>query len=62
MPKFITDEPVLTAFVAFAGTIVTLLVAFGVDLSAEQQAAIAAAVTAGLVLAVAVRSVVTPDK
>jgi len=60
MPK----EPVLTGatLLALVGSVLTLLVAFGVDLDAQQQAAVLglATVVAPLVVAVVVRAKVSP--
>ncbi len=54
------DEPVLAAVVALEAAVVALLVAFGVDLTGGQQAALAGVMVAGLAVAVAVRQAVSP--
>ena len=59
-----TREPALTvgAVVALVGAVLTLLIAFGVDLTEEQQNAIlrVVAIAAPLVAAVVTRRFVTP--
>ena len=59
-----TKEPVMAAatIVSLVGSVVALLIAFGVDLTQEQQAAIVGLtnVVAPLVAAVIVRAKVTP--
>jgi uncharacterized protein (DUF697 family) len=55
-----SNEPVLTAVTAFVVATIALLVAFGVDLTEAQTAAIVGWVAAAYGVALLVRSMVTP--
>lgn len=57
----VKSEPVLTAAVAFTTAVIAVLVAFGVDLTQQQTAAVVGLVIAGFGLAAVVRSRVTPQ-
>lgn len=56
------DEPVLVAITGLVGAGLTLLVAFGVDFTAEQTTAIGGFVAAVYAVAVLVRSKVRPER
>lgn len=56
------NNPVLVMVTGFVAAAVALLVAFGVDVTAEQSAAISGFVVAVYVVAVYVRSKVTPNR
>lgn len=62
MNNLIAREPVISAALAFLTAAIALLVAFGVSLTDEQQAAIIGLVAAGGALAAIVRNRVTPTK
>lgn len=57
-----SNEPVLTAITGLVAAALALLVAFGVDFTTEQTAAILAFVAAVYAVAVLVRSKVRPLK
>jgi len=59
-PGLVAREPVLTAITALVAAAIALLVAFGVDVSTEQTAAIIAFIVAVYGVAVLVRANVTP--
>jgi uncharacterized membrane protein len=58
--NLVKNEPVVTAALAVIAALIVLLVAFGVHLTQEQQAAIGGLAAAILALAGLVRSAVTP--
>jgi predicted anti-sigma-YlaC factor YlaD len=60
--KVVRNEPVLTAAVAFTTAVIAVLVAFGVNLTQTQQAAVVGLVIAGIGLAAVVRSRVKPRR
>lgn len=62
MLDLIGREPVVTAVLTVVGALVALLVAFGVDLTATQQAAIGGFCAAVVALAGVVRHRVTPTR
>lgn len=57
-----SKEPVLYAFGSTITALIAVLVSFGVDLTGEQQAAIAGLIVAVAALSVAVRNKVTPRR
>lgn len=60
MKTRIQNNPVVTAFVGFVTAVILLLVAFGVHVTGDQEAAIVGVIVAGFPVAVWVRSKVTP--
>jgi hypothetical protein len=58
----IKNEPVMVAIVGFIAATIALLIAFGVHVTPDQREAIEAWVLAGVALAVAIRSLVSPTR
>ena len=58
----IKNEPVMTAILAFVVATIALLVAFGVQVTAEQREAIEGWAGSALILGLVVRSRVTPTR
>jgi hypothetical protein len=58
----VASEPVMAAVLGLVAASITLLVAFGVHVTADQREAIEAWVAATIVLGVLVRSKVTPTR
>ncbi len=60
MTSTLSREPVLVGFLALVGAALTVLVAFGVDLTDAQAHALRSLAEAGFVFALLIRSKVVP--